>query len=411
MQFRDPVCSQRRRTLQPVYLGSRYRYTKRRYRIMCRLLDLVGTPLGRLARALSPPPSWPQPRSILILQLDHLGDAVLTTPMLRALKERFPEAVIDVVASRSNSEVFHGNPHVRRIHVSERNWHGRGLISRSYLAEVFRLTRLLRPIGYELGIDPRGDLLVALVLRLAGVPRRLGWTAGGGGFLLTDSAQWNPARHEIESRFALLERLGIQCVPTAPELFPSWADKYAVREQLAVLPDAGRPLVVVHAGAGTAAKRWPASHLAELLDRLVRQVGGSIILVGDDGDQDRARRLASLNRRIVDWTGRLAVMQLAALLEEADLFIGADSGPAHIAAAAGTPSIVLSSGTNRVECWRPWGRQVRVLRCPVPCSPCHLKECPVPGHPCMSGIRPADVVETVRQMLPTTRRTSAVLSA
>ncbi|MBI3466768.1 MAG: glycosyltransferase family 9 protein [Planctomycetes bacterium] len=345
------------------------------------------------------------------MQLDHLGDAVLTTPMLRALRERFPEAMIDVVASRSNWEVFHGNPHVRQVHVSQRNWQSRDRTNGSYLAEVFRLARLLRPIGYDLGIDPRGDLLVALVLLLAAIPRRLGWTAGGGGFLLTDTAQWNPARHEIESRFALVEPLAVRGNRMEPELFPSWADRYAVRELLAALPGPASPLVVLHTSAGTPAKSWPISHQSELLDPLARELQGSFVLVGDIRDRGRSRQLAQSSRRTVDCTGQLSLMQLAALLEEADLFIGPDSGPAHVASAMGTPSIVLFSGTNRVDCWRPWGERVRVLRSPVPCSPCHLKVCPLPGHPCMSGIRPADVVEMARQMLSATRPTRAVLSA
>jgi heptosyltransferase-2 len=384
----------------PVPDGSRYRYSKRRYRILFGALDAIATPLVRTTRALAPRAPRNDPRSILVVQLDHVGDAVLSTPMLRALNQRFPDAAVDVLASAWNHEIFQDNPHVRQVHVSQRNWQARGQGRPSHFGEALRLGRRMRRWQYDLGIDPRGDFLIALLLRLAGIPRRLGWGAGGGGFLLTDSPEWDPRRHEVDARLALLEPLGINRYSRAPELFPSWSDQYAVREALAALPELREPLVILHVSAGTSAKRWPVPYLAELVKRLLQLMDGTLILVGDRPDRLRARHLARVDRRVVDWTGRLPLMQLASLLEEAALFIGADSGPAHIAAAMGTPSVILFSGTNRPECWRPSGHAVHILRWPVACSPCHLKDCPVPSHPCMTGIRPSDVIDAVEQILP-----------
>jgi ADP-heptose:LPS heptosyltransferase len=96
-------------------------------------------------------------------------------------------------------------------------------------------------------------------------------------------------------------------------------------------------------------------------------------------------------------------MQVAALFREADLFVGCDSGPAHLAAAARVPSVVLFSGTNNSECWRPVGPFVRVLRHPVPCAPCHQRCCPIAGHPCMSGISVPQVLQAARDMIDDSR--------
>lgn len=406
-RLRYPVAS-------PIPAGSRYRYAKRRYRILFRLLDALCWPAFQLVRGMNARRPATEPRSILIVQLNHIGDAVLSTPMLRALRERFPKASIDVLASHSNREIFETCPHVRRVHVSKGNWLSREPSTRSYFGAAFGLARGMRPFRYDLGIDPRGDFLVALLLWLANIPRRLGWACGGGGFLLTDVASWEPSRHEVESRRALVEPLGIRAACTQPELFPSWADRYHVRESLAAVPDLLLPLMVVHVGAGTKAKRWPMNHLAELIERLVRELVGSVILVGDSSDQELGRTLARACPPAIDWTGSLTLMQMAALFGEADLFIGNDSGPAHIAAAMGAPSVVLFSGTNCVECWRPVGTEVHVLRRSVPCSPCHLKECPVARHPCMSEISPAEVFEVARQIVkdPTKRqRCSMPMSA
>ena len=101
--------------------------------------------------------------------------------------------------------------------------------------------------------------------------------------------------------------------------------------------------------------------------------------------------------RLRDWTGRLTVTQTTALLERADLFIGADSGPAHLAASAGTLSVILFSGTNQPGQWRPWSRHSLILRHRVPCQPCHQKVCPLADHPCMSGLDPDRVYRAARR--------------
>jgi lipopolysaccharide heptosyltransferase II len=383
----------------PVPAGSRYRYSKRRYRILFRLLDRVGSALARVTRANRCPPLAAAPRSILVVQLDHIGDAVLSTGMLRVLHDNYPNAAIDVLAAPWNAEVFRGNPAVRQVLVSERNWQARQPGRRAYFAEVCQQSRRLRRFNYELGIDPRGDFLVACMLWLAGIPRRLGWDCGGGDFLFTDVTRWDGTRHEAASRVALLKPLGVAQSAARPALFPAWADYYAVRESLATISDCRSPIIVLHVGAGTAAKQWPIEYFARLVERLENELEATVILVGAADDQRRAQQLSRWAPRVINWTGRLSLMQLSALLAEADLFIGGDSGPAHVAAAMAAPSVVLFSGTNRADCWRPVGERVIVLRSPVPCSPCHLKSCPVRGHPCMGGTLPWEVFEAARSLL------------
>ena len=155
----------------------------------------------------------------------------------------------------------------------------------------------------------------------------------------------------------------------------------------------------MHVGAGTPAKQWPVEHWRELVGRLVVRLNAQVVLVGGSEDGEIAR--AILGPRpcpgVVDWTGRLSLEALAAALEEADLFVGADSGPAHLAAAVGTPAVVLFSGTNSPRQWQPSGENVRVLRYPVECSPCHRRRCPRRDHPCMRGLAPWQVAEAVEE--------------
>jgi ADP-heptose:LPS heptosyltransferase len=146
------------------------------------------------------------------------------------------------------------------------------------------------------------------------------------------------------------------------------------------------PLLAAHLGAGTAAKRWPRSHWKTLIGRFLDD-GWRVVVIGGPEDADAATVLEP-HPRLRDWTGALTVPETTAFLERADLFLGADSGPSHLAACAGTPSVVLFSGTNHPAQWRPWSRRSLVLKFDVACRPCHHKVCPLDDHPCMTGLDP-----------------------
>lgn len=443
----------------------RYRYSKIRWRVLVTLLDLLGAALMTLWRCLRRAPVVVSPRRILVAQLDHMGDAVLSSPLFPRLRAAYPEARIEVLASPSNLAVFLADPHVDEVILAERSWFERVPGRWAMLPAVWELGWSLRARRYDLGIDVRGDVLTVLVLALAGIPRRAGWAMGGGSFLLSDVASWIPGRHEVLSRLALLEQIGLKDVETPRVVvYPSDEDRVAVSRRLAEAwpesiarrrggtrarrslertmprsspgrattarpslaapeihrdaptrrfereqswewndPDwlhAGRfgedaPLLVAHVGAGTLAKRWPRRHWHTLLAWLLRD-GWRVVVVGGAEDADAVVDLP-VHHRLRDWTGRLALTQTAALLERADLFVGADSGPAHLAACAGVPSVVLFSGTNQARQWRPWSRRSLVIRHKVSCRPCHQKVCPLADHPCMSGLTPDRVYRALRR--------------
>jgi ADP-heptose:LPS heptosyltransferase len=426
---------------KPVATG-RYRYTRWRWRISVGILDVVGSILIRLWRLFRPARISGSPRKILVVQLDHMGDAILTSPIFPRLRAAYPRASIEVLASPSNREVFEADPEVDRVHLADRNWFERRPGRRALGSAVWTLGRSLRSGGYDLGIDVRGDILTVFVLALAGIPRRLGWAMGGGGFLLTDVARWVPGRHEVASRLALLDCLGLpDDLPARVRVSATDRDRVRVAQALrdawpgrsgrgAVLvgsavarqgpararrsspraetsgwdePDAlhaGRfgdsaPLLAVHLGAGAAAKRWPTRHWRELVGRFLED-GWRVIAVGGLEDVEAASALEP-HPRLRDWTGRLAVTETTALLERVDLFIGSDSGPAHLAASASTASVILFSGTNRPGQWRPWSRRALVLRQKVACRPCHHKACPLADHPCMAGLEPDRVYRAARR--------------
>jgi lipopolysaccharide heptosyltransferase II len=402
----------------------RYRYTRWRWRLVFAVVDFVGTVVFRGLRAMRGSLRWAvigqrsseetlcdDPRVILVVQLDHLGDAVISTVMFPALRQRYPRASIEVLVGEWNKTLFEAIPEVDRVHVSRVNRFTRGRRFGWLLATLWWGWKL-RHRKVDLAIDVRGEFPLAVLLWLSGARRRVGWACGGGGFLLTDSPLYVPHRPEVESRLALLEQLGIR--PESgerwlPEFHPSEAAWQQARQWWeyveAKSPSTG-PRVVVHVGAGTAAKRWPAEHWRELIGWMTARFQAQLVLVGSTTDRIIARHILGPQScdGVVDWTGRLSLVELAAVLEQADLFIGADSGPAHLAAAVGVPVVALFSGTNRPRQWQPVGRQVCVVRHRAPCSPCHREQCPLASHPCMAELRPRQVAEVVEPLISAFRR-------
>ncbi|NLX99392.1 MAG: glycosyltransferase family 9 protein [Rhodopirellula sp.] len=405
MDAKSPYARLRRHPLR------RYRYTRQRWCALFSAVDVIGSTLMGLAMLLARflPRLGRQhlgdPKRILLVQLDHLGDAVITTAMLPPLRRRFPDAAIEVLASPWNQEVFEAAPEVDRVFVSRNNRFARARNCSWPLAILWWGIRLRRR-RFDLAVDVRGEFPFAVLLWLSGAGRRLGWDSGGGGFLLTDSPAYVPGRPEVESRMALLAELGVKpqatTGPAAPNIVPTApARETASQRWLAVESEAGGPVrrVVLHVGAGMPAKRWPVEYWRQLLNDLTAEKTVQVVLVGGAADRIIARHILGngLRPRVADWTGQLTFGQLAAALEQADLLVGADSGPAHVAAAVGTAVVALFSGTNSVRQWRPTGSSVEVVCHPVACGPCHKNECPLADHPCMRGVSPSMVFEAIRR--------------
>jgi ADP-heptose:LPS heptosyltransferase len=384
----------RRQTAQPraVRPLARYRYVRLRWRLLFALVDAIGWSVVGLLRAV--PTRSPVIRSILLVQLDHLGDAILSTGLLRGLRGAYPEARIDVLASPANAEFFELLVEVDRVFVSRVTRFGGGHVF-GWIWSMLHWGWRLRRQAYDLAIDARGDFPAAVILRLCGAPVRLGWGSGGGGFLLTHQADFVWGRHEVLSRQALLHQLGIAPPDAEPAWPPLVAASSAAREAMHQTLDPTRPLMVLHVGAGTSAKRWSAEHWRELIGRLLLADDLCIVLVGSAAEG----QCLGAFRGLRNWCGKLSIDELTALIERADLLIGGDSAPAHLAAAVGTPALVLFSGTNRPEQWRPWGQRVRVLKHVTACSPCHRHHCPLADHPCLSGLPPATVLAAAQELL------------
>ncbi len=274
---------------------------------------------------------------ILVVTLSNIGDAVMTTPVLEALAGRWPAARIDLVADRRSAELFTRAPWLGEIHYRDKRAGKRGLL---------HLIRALRRRRYDLAVDLRTEWLTFTLRARRRLMRPWGRRAPG---------------HSVEQHFAVVA--GLPGMSSPPPL-RIWLDDTLREEARRRLePLAGRRLLALGPGANWAGKCWPQESFARLPERLERQFGGLLLLGGPD-DRERCRAVAAASTLpLLDFSGQTGLLQACALLEQAAVFVGNDSGLGHMAAAVGTP-VVTVFGPGEPERYHPWGGHCRYLVAP-----------------------------------------------
>jgi ADP-heptose:LPS heptosyltransferase len=240
-------------------------------------------------------------------------------------------------------------------------------------------------------------LPTALLLRLAGVARICAASVDYPGSLLDVRIEEPGERPEPERMVEIAAAAGY---PSAPDD----DGRLALRSDLPRPPAElrSRPFVVVHPGAGASSRRYPIPLWKEVIRLLLAQ-GETVALTGSDRDGELSTVLGLYadggTAAPVNLVGKLDLAQLAGVLAEADVLVAGNTGPAHLAAAVGTPVVSLFSPVVSARRWAPYGIPVAVLGdAQAPCRDTRARRCPVPGHPCLSSIQPADVVRAVRRL-------------
>ncbi len=339
-----------------------------------------------------------QVKKILAIRLDHLGDVVMTRPALGALREMFPEAQIDLLVGKEWAPLFEDAREVRETIGMTHHWFRKSRLS-DIFTEARALAARLRSQNYDLAIDFRGDLRSILLVFFAGIPRTLGYGITGGKFLLSAAPPYPSLKHQVEVNLALLETLGIPHPDTSLQPFSysgsrKWRFWHSIGTSLSLET---QKRIIVHAGAGYPSKRWPAAHFLELVQKLSAIPKVEIVLVGTE--KEKLEIPFPEIPHVVDLRGKTEVADLPILMDASHLYVGNDSGPAHMAAAQGIPLVVLFSGTNIAKLWHPWSRRLNLCIHPVDCSPCQAQTCPLKHHDCMVKITPDQVFSKITALL------------
>lgn len=331
---------------------------------------------------------------ILVRGVNWVGDAVMTTPAIARIRKTFPHAKIVLLVKPLVAGVFEGNPHINEILLYEQDGRHKGVLG------LLRLTQELRDARFDLAILLQNAIEAALIAVLARIPYRIGYNTQGRGFLLTDVVvrdRSTETLHHVDYHQALLSAVGWVQEEGAPTLYLS----DGAEERAGVLLEgegvrSEEAIVALNPGATYgSAKRWPADRYAALADRLVENFGMKILLTGVQADGPVARIVRSSTRypeRVIDLTGRTDIQLLGAVLRRCAVFVTNDTGAMHVGAAVGVPVVAIFGPTDP-KTTSPVGPHV-LLRHPVPCSPCLLRECPI-DHRCMTGISVDEVCAEV----------------
>jgi lipopolysaccharide heptosyltransferase II len=312
------------------------------------------------------------PSSILIIKPCCLGDVLMATPAIAALRQAFPKARIDFAVGGWSRAVVESNPHLDGIMDCGRVGGG----SRYSWREYLDLVRRIRAEKYEACFVLDRSPLISLLPYLGGVPQRVGLDSRGRGFSLTVGLPVVAPKHETELYLDTVRAVGIEVNEPRLEFYPTDEDRRHVAEMLRAVSQA--PLVVIHPAGGSnpgmilSAKRWPPQRFAALADRLIEEKGTQVFLVGgpDDGPIAAAIKEA-MRQEPWDLTGQLTFGQLGALLERCELFVGHDTGAMHLAVAVGTP-VVAIFGPSDPRMYGPYGKKGVTLWHDVGCNPCLL---------------------------------------
>lgn len=359
------------------------------------------------------PPAWRAARRVLAVRLDNLGDVLVTTPALRAIKESLPEAELTLLASPVGAQVGRLAPGVDRVLVYEAPWVDPWQRLPHDPARERRALAMLRARGFDAAIIfssfRQSPLPAAYLCYLAGIPLRHGATWDGAGSLLT--TRHRPAeamKHEALRQLETAGAIGLRAAGDALGLQVPPLARARVRARLNAMGPVGGPLVVLHPGCSMPARTYPWEAFAEAADLLVEALGARVVLTGAGDERGLAEQIrAHMRRPAVVLAGELPFAELCALVETSDLVVTNNTGPMHIAAALQTPVVALFALTNPPEQWGPWRVEHRTLFHDVPCRICYSRVCPT-DHACLRRVSPVAILEAAGALLalpPFARRT------
>jgi heptosyltransferase I len=337
--------------------------------------------------------------NILIIKLSAIGDVVQTLPALEAIKKTFPKSFITWLVEEDAAGILVHHPLIDRLMISRRKvW--LGLLRNPFtvirgLGCIIRFVRELRSTHYDIAIDFQGLFKSGVLIGLSRAGRKIGFDRTREFsylFLNERLPAFDPEKHALQRYLDIARYLGAKD-PDPTCALPLVQEQVTIKNRIDLLNSPHRPLVVINPVARWKTKLWLESNFAELADRLVKERQVSVVFTGSKGDGILVERILSLMREQAwNWTGQTTLKELAALASYADLFITTDTGPMHLAAAAGARVLALFGPTAP---WRtgPYGSRHIVIRTGIHCSPCFRRKC---DHVrCMEGITVDDVMKKI----------------
>ncbi len=332
-------------------------------------------------------------KNILVMQTGGwIGDMLLLTPALRALRKKFPGARIEMLVNPLVYDLMERNPYLDEVIMYDKRGEHRGIrqmrqMARRLKAKQFDVAVILHP----------SSVRSAVLASMAGIPQRIGRNLRGRGPFLTTKIQRQINIHEVQRYLDIISPIAGTDNDGKLEFWGIDKDDEEFAEH--ILEGHTDPIIGVNPCTTWASKRWPAERFAALANTLSRRFGAFVLFTGGPSDTSLGSGvMGQVSSQPLDLIGSTSLWQLGALIKRCDLYITCDSGPMHISAAVGTPTIALFGPTDPVR-HGPRGVDHAVVKKDIQCSPCYDRECKCKEHDCMQAIQVEDIVEVVERWL------------
>lgn len=361
--------------------------------------------------------SWQRATKVLCVRLDNMGDVLMTTPAMRALKLARPDRHLTLLASRSGAALAPYLTDIDEVIAYDAPWvknDGHDQAADLRMIDQLRQARFDAAIIFT--VYSQNPLPAALLCRLAGIPLVLAHCRENPYALVSDwlreTEPDHGTRHETQRQLDLVQHIG--AVNPSPELVFATqdTDRKSLYDKLSACGvQNGQKFVVAHCGATAPSRRYPPEYFAQAL-RLLGDRAGRIVLTGDESERpliQQIRETVGGAAPVHDASGRLGLGEFACLIQDADLLLSNNTGPVHLAAALNTPVVDLYALTNPQH--TPWRVPHRLLYHDVPCKYCYRSVCPETHHACLRGVPPEAVCAAVLELLAETLRPDARLLA
>jgi heptosyltransferase-2/heptosyltransferase-3 len=380
LKLPSKVCGEK--TMGCTCRNTEYLSKKKSLRIILKSIDKVLKALklfsGNKIKNIQPPPPG-EVHKILIIKPDHLGDMLLLTSVLGLIKNRYKDAVIDIVCGSWSKPVLSNNPYIRQIHIINNSSINRSASGRfgkltEYIKTLFPALGKIRKEHYDICLfmrSRRGNMIY--LARLGKVSYSIGHGTAGFGPLLSCQVPWNRGEHETGHFLEILRPLGIEA-PPEPDglsygLYPSGEEKASVSAYWQENFSKFDKTAVVHPGAGTLLKTLPAAKWKEVI-AILEKNGYKVFITGSaaGAEKDLINGIASPSSSIC--AGIWSIQELALFFKKASLIVTVDSLSSHLAGWSGVKTIVFFCGMGDEKQWRPLGKNINILSLDKPCSPC-----------------------------------------
>lgn len=335
---------------------------------------------------------------ILIIQTAFLGDVILSLPLLQILKKKYPSSGLDFLCIPGTAQLLKNNPYVNEVIVYDKR--------KSGAAGLYSLIRILRKKKYDLIISPHRSFRTAIISKLTFPKKSITFDKSSLNFLYDEKVRYESSLHEIQRNLKLLTPLGIyENNIVRPELFPGNEEIEIVNKFLSGSNiRVNDRFMTIAPGSVWFTKRFPKEKFVKVCD-LLENDNVKIVLIGGESDNNLCEYIlnSSLNKNIINASGKLSVLDSAELIRRSSLLITNDSAPLHIANAVGTDVIAVFGATIPGFGFYPYGqRDVIIETLGLNCRPCSIhggNECPVKTFRCMNEIDEKKIFESVRFLL------------